>query len=199
MMSNRNAKKMGMLIAAVLVSQMAVLAWGQDSPVSIKAYVFSMSVSAVENLVDNGISRAELDRLQGDLFEKGSLLSEATPIALQIGDNPITITGDSLAALRKNPNANVVVFFFEITRQDENLKAGKSIRYGCYASMDGEDPEKKINVRVGRWQLPAGAKKTRYMYYRNAVQLQYPGYVFELNIPHGSDEIQYALQLKIKE
>ncbi len=197
MKRNAFAKSLVLSLGVTLLLGTIVPVWAQETPGMIQGYLMSMSVSEIENIRDNGINRTELDRLQTDVFQKNSLISDSKPITLSPGENEISISDEQLGGLLEQPTANVVVFLFEVTRQDENVDEEQFILYQCYAAEGDQESSKKINIREGQWRMPAGNKQFRFLYYRSAVQFQTSYYYFHLNFDSDSSEGQFILKLKL--
>ena len=179
-MSTKWTRSMGLGISLILMGVCFSLpALGEESPLSIKAYVFTLPLTEMQNLVKDKISQEELNLLQGKLFTAGNLFSTATPMDLKAGDNPVPLTAEKLAALQKDAKNLAVVFFFEITPA-KALAENMTLKHRSYASTGEGDTAKKLGAKEGAWNLPAKAKKLRCVHFRNAGQVVHPRFVFEL-------------------
>ncbi len=185
------------LLCAIMVSDSSAQ---EEIPFSVNVYAFYMPLSDVKDCLKDGLTRNELDEMQGKHFKSGAILPEAKPIKLSEGDNVITIPEAQRAQLFDDINNKSVVFIFEVIKQKDIADEILNINRNSYSvSVDANGEETLIRPKKGEWRVPAKTLRYRFLDFRHVVTFQHKKFVYEFDVGEGETPIQYKLILKTTE
>jgi hypothetical protein len=170
----------------------------RDFPVTIDAYVFSISEAQIRNILKEGITRAELDTLQEDHFEAGCLLPKCKPLTLKAGENLVKISEEQIMDMQEAEDTEVICLLFDF-QQEEGETAGKGeIKRHSYAVMvDKEGEQKEIGVKESIWTYPGGVPSYRFVDFRSAILFRYDRLVYDLEFSVGDRTEDFTLLFKL--
>ncbi len=188
------------VIGAFLLGMISVPSvYGQDFPISIKAYVFSLSAQAMKNYMKDGLTRAELTELQEKCFKTGCMLPKEEPVTLKDGENKVRVPVEGMADLQEAKEAGLVVLMFELERLPEGDKSEVTIARRSYVMAEKDDIIEEIRVKKGTWRMPENSPRYRYLDYRHAANFQFDAFVYELDVSLGAESQKVTLYLDLSE
>lgn len=175
---------------------LAFTAWPQtvDAPLSIELRLFSISKAAMDSLMDEGLTRAELSQLQSEYFKSGVLFENETPIPIAPGTTDIEIPKEKLEQLRAQAPDSLVVFFYDIARSAE-VEGPAEVARRSYSLQEHDGSIEKIREKQGKWVMPRGNADYRFMDYRFGNIATYQEFFYELHVKIGGDAYEYTLHI----
>lgn len=164
----------------------------QESPVTIHLYLFAMDEIEIKQVLQDGVTRAELDSLQGEFFAQNRLLETEKPLALAVGENNISIPAEKTASLAQGKST--IVFFYEIipANDTEEISAGTLSRHSYVVT----EKNGNVWVRDGVWNYPAKSNSYRYFDFRYANVLGHVEFVYELTAEFAGSPVVYKISVK---
>ena len=183
---------MGWVCLSTLFLMSSLPLMAQESPVIVKLYLFAMDEIEIKQVLTDGITRAELDSLQTDVFMQNRLLEAKEPVTLAVGENSIEIPTEKTNALMQGKS--MVVFFYEVMPAEgtEEISAGTLSRQS-YAITEKEE---KALIREGVWNYPAKSASYRYFDFRYANVLGHVEFVYELTAEFDGSPVVYKISIK---
>lgn len=183
---------MGWVCLSVLCLIFSLPLSAQDSPVTIKLYLFAMDEMEIKQVLRDGVTRAELDSLQTEIFMQNRLLEAEEPVTLAVGENNIAVPTEKAGALTQGKST--VVFFYEVVPAEgtEEISAGTLSRNSYVVT----EKEEKVLIREGVWNYPAKLPSYRYFDFRYANVLGHVEFVYELTAGFGGSPVVYKISIK---
>lgn len=170
--------------------------WTQEEPsLDIRLYLFSISAGEMDSLLEEGLTRREITRLQTDMFENNALLPDNEPLHVQPGKNELSIPQQAIASLQTRVQRDYVVFMFVM----ERLQGNESATIETESFAVGEELGERIKVRskTHTWKFPARVNRYRFMDFRYAQMMQYLSfnYILRVQTPDRNNEYRILLDL----
>jgi hypothetical protein len=188
------------LLAVCLLVPITAAQDDDPFPVTINAYVFSIAETQIRSLMEDGLSRAELDLLQGKFFDAGCLLPKFKPLTVQSGENVIKISKEQILGMQETEETEVIVLFFEVVKKEGyEVGAGVINRLSYAVTVDKDGGQKRIGEKKSKWNYPANSPIYRYMDFRSAILFRYEQLVYDLNVVIGDEKKDISLIFKLSE
>lgn len=186
-------------ILMCLLGTISVPSHGQDFPIAIKAYVFSLSAQTMQGYLKDGLTRDELTELQDKCFKTGCMLPEEKPVILNGGENKVRVPVEGMTDLQEAKEAGFVVVMFELERQPDGDKSEVTIDRRSFVLAEKDNAVEEIRVKKGTWRMPVKAPRYRYLDYRHAANFRFDAFVYELDVKIGAESEKVSLYLELSE
>lgn len=184
-------------LMVVFASGTSVFSQPTEAPIHVNVRLFSMTHEAMDALMEDGLTRAELDGLETSAFKSGRLIENEEPIAIVPGRTEIEIPRDKLMALREQAAGKIVVFMFELVRSGD-VDDAVEITRRSYSLGEKDGEEVKIRDKKSYSLFPEKMPSYRIMDYRYGSISQYKEFYYELHMAIGSGDYEYTLYLNMQ-
>lgn len=189
--------RIALAILVVITAGASAFAQSVEAPVHVNFRLFSMTHEAMDALMEDGLTRAELDGLESSAFKSGRLFESEDPIAIVPGRTEIEIPRDKLLALREQAADKIVVFMFELVRSGD-VDGAVEITRRSYSLGEKDGEEVKIRDKKSYTLFPAKTPSYRIMDYRFGSIAQYKEFYYELHMAIGGGDYEYTLFLNMQ-
>jgi len=179
----------------MLVCLSSINLYAQDDGIETHLYLFTMPAENMSSLLEDGVTRSELDAMQTDHFRQSSLVASDEAIALHEGEDTHTLSGEELNSLEGLGNDDHVVFMFYIARPQQDDYETFIINYRSYVAQDG-DTDNPAAVKQGSWAMPQNEQDYRYFDFRNVNRVRGNVFVYEIDIETGGETHSHKVVLQ---
>lgn len=167
----------------------------EESPLHITLYLFSISAGQMDSMLEDGLTRAELTRLQDTIFVENTLLPGEGPLVVRPGDNDVKVPLEAINRIENRSDHDYVVFMYFIERLEGRNSA--TINTVSYALGEEHGEEVKVREREKIWRFPAEANRYRYIDFRYAQMMQYLSFEYNVSVQTGGETFDYDISFDL--